>query len=290
MEKRKESYRMYDRRMDSNKKNEKSPEEDKNNKHSSIIGVILCLAVLFLSAAIGELIEKMYTLTGSLWFCLAGICYYDIIFLLGFVMVFLSVALPNKKERKDAKEMEKYKALYRKVLKIAIPVYLVFLVISNIMSLPGKYYVVGKDDKTPSKIAYKIAIVKDALLQDTKTVEISDEQFHVDTSSYSSNMSGGKVCYVSYTAEDTHWTSILYDATLYNFYTALEEASYYETEDPLLKHGDRIDEEIYTVEYYPNSGIVKMVNGCSPYDKDGLERYLQDRTRELKQIAEQNAK
>ena len=52
---------------------------------------------------------------------------------------------------------------------IAIPVYLVFLVISNIMSLPGKYYVVGKDDKTPSKIAYKIAIVKDALLQDTKT-------------------------------------------------------------------------------------------------------------------------
>ena len=48
---------------------------------------------------------------------------------------------------------------------IAIPVYLVFLVISNIMSLPGKYYVVGKDDKTPSKIAYKIAIVKDALLQ-----------------------------------------------------------------------------------------------------------------------------
>ena len=144
MEKRKESYRVYDRRMDSNKKNEKSPEEDKNNKHSSIIGVILCLAVLFLSAAIGELIEKMCTLTGSLWFCLAGICYYDIIFLLIFVMVFLSVALPNKKERKDAKEMEKYKALYRKVLKIAIPVYLVFLVISNIMSLPGKYYVVEK--------------------------------------------------------------------------------------------------------------------------------------------------
>jgi len=286
--------------MDSNKKNEKSHEEDKNNKHSIIIGVILCLAVLFLSAAIGELIEKMCTLTGSLWFCLAGICYYDVIFLLIFVMVFLSVALPNKKERKDAKEMEKYKALYRKVLKIAIPVYLVFLVVSNIMSLPGKYYVVGKDDKTPSKIAYKIAIVKDALLQDTKTVEISDEQFHVDTSSYSSYVSGGKmggnnsmkqpVCYVSYTAEDTHWTSILYDATLYNFYTALEEASYYETEDPLLKHGDRIDEEIYTVEYYPNSGIVKMVNGCSPYDKEGLERYLQDRTRELKQIAEQNAK
>ena len=58
----------------------------------------------------------------------------------------------------------------------------------------------------------------------------------------------------------------------------------------MLKHGDRIDEEIYTVEYYPNSGIVKMVNGCSPYDKEGLERYLQDRTRELKQIAEQNAK
>ena len=52
-----------------------------------------------------------------------------------------------------------------------------FLVISNIMSLPGKYYVVGKDDKTPSKIAYKIAIVKDALLQDTKTGGIENCSF-----------------------------------------------------------------------------------------------------------------
>ena len=191
----------------------------------------------------------LYTKTNLLIFyffdvwCKDSLCVWICIFI-----VFLYVVYEMKKENKIVN--------LTKPFLIFFAVSLVGMLIVNLFPVSKSYNDIMINGKKPSRLEYKFSILCDAISGKTKkdTIPIEDIDIYKNHYSYRVNRhrKGANSYYISF-------------AVGINRYSSVEQYKTIKCIDEIIECSDSIE-----LEYYPNSGIIKSINGIEKNDYELL--------------------
>lgn len=240
---------------------------------------ILLWTVAFGLVAWGML--SLYEQTLSPWCLFLYVNFKDSLYWpVSFLALICWITFPDKKERKEPDWKEKHKSSLGKGLKIWGIAVAVYLIAVNLFPVSREFCAVRLQEKKPSRFAYKVAILKDALAGETKVARGTWENVQANGERYSYRVSTGRhtygtraayAYYLVFRDGEATYQSYLADRTAVNYYELTEKAS----QKKVGWETERICEKEYEIEYYPNSGLVKAIDGRSPYDGEGLQALLE---------------
>lgn len=205
-----------------------------------VCGVLLMVVIVAFLLFINTF---LYAKTNLLIFYFFDVCCKDSFCVwLCILLIFLNVMYDMKK--KD----EKFKATKPFVIFFAISV--VGLLVVNLFPVSKAYSEVMIDGKRPSKIGYKLNLLCDVVLDSTATDTIDTKDMEIFENSY------------TYRTRRAHRRTqrsyyVVYKVN-FNTYYSLEEKQIAGCIANLMLATDTIE-----IEYYPNSGIIKSVNGIA---------------------------
>jgi len=247
-------------------------------------GLKYAAAILLWTTAFGLIawgILCLYKQTLSPWWLFLYVNFRDSLYWpLSFLALIFWITFPDKKERMEPDWREKHKAGLGKGLKIWGIAVAVYLVAVNLFPVSREFCAVRLQEKKPSRFSYKAAILKDALAGETRVARGTWENVRADGERYSFRVSTGRHTYgtrsayayfLAFRDGDVSYQSYLAEGTAVSYYELTEKAS----QKKAGRETERICEKEYMIEYYPNSGLVKAIDGCSPYDGDGLQVLLE---------------
>lgn len=233
------------------------------------VGIILGMMLVDVGIKLG--LEQLYIKTGNLWVYFIYVFYRtSLSFPMLWVMIIFLIYLVEVK--RDKKESEELKEPKKKIIKwkwIVIGIVILYITISNCFKVSKAYEVCRINAETPSRWSYDIALLKDALSGETEVVELNYDKLEAVATSYNYKVArrygiktrSSTTYYVKYENKEGSTHSAM-----------LEDSKAYVYLKNLKKLTDRIDITVM-IEYYPNSGTIKNINGISPYDGDALEAH-----------------
>jgi len=177
------------------------------------------------------------------------------------VIILLWISLSSRK-KEEAGRIGRSARIW---LPFAIVVMAVVLILYNSRSLDKEFDGCKIKGEEPSRHAYHMALIKDALSGETELVEEYITELSASGSVYtytSSNRHG-----VSHTYSDVAWMVAYTNAEGSRNVVSFVDGTAVEYIENLKALGTRM---LVKIEYYPNSGTIKAINGYSPYDAEGL--------------------
>lgn len=242
---------------------------------------ILVAVIFLLSGFLTAYLQDLYVKTGSLWFLLIYVIRYGLIgSLVTFIIIILVIILI---EDKDWSFRNWFKTNWKKVLLITTGALVVISLVYNCFSVSKRFKVCVINGEEPSRHTYIFAILSDALSGKTETVELDLSKVDAGYENYSYRVKSGRYgsktrtnhsYYISYiNAEGKINTDRLCDSTSVTYIKGRKNLT------------DKVTDKV-VIEYYINSGIVKTIDGYSPYDVKGLASAYEKLQNEYESVTE----
>ena len=248
----------------------------KKSALETFISVVVVIGAIALATGIQILLKSIASNTNSLFAFFIYVFYREsfISTIFTILLIFFLMWLVVSDDRKG--DLKWFKERMHKILPIGLGIITLILLIYNCFDVDRSFRVCTMKGETPSRNEYHLALLKDVISGDTEKIEIDINEVYADYKIYSyttrsrhgSHTSRGITYYLGYTtAEGDKNTAVLLDYTAPNY---INEMKKLEMDAPLT----------VTIEYYPNSGAVKYVDGCSPYDEEGLNAIYLEKKKE----------
>lgn len=249
-------------------------------KKSFLVRFKLAAALMILMGAFALLtygLNELYKQTLSPW---SFLLYFSVMEITSWPLAiwafFLMMSFPEKEKRRNPDWRQERREDLSKYYLIGLFATVVYLVIACLFPVSKRFGVIRVNDQRPSRIAYMMAVAKDGSSGVTRKVTISGENMIADSRDYSYRIRRKSVTnqtyFLAFQDEEASFQSFLANSMVMVYYERMERMF---RNNNVIKT-ERVFEKEYEIEYYPNSGLIKSLDGCSPYDGKALNALVQE--------------